>query len=329
MILLDAVPVSYRRDQNNEIEFGSDEFQAITESPCACPVTDLAAIRITGSDARSFLHGQFTSDVRALEAGQGQLSAWCTPQGRVSFLFHLCAEAEGFLVLISTSEAARFVARLKMFVLRAQVVIDDCSERIAILGISAPRTHVVPEALTDFPPTRLVITHPTPTLTALCIDPSVRYLVWGEVSAVGAWWSACGLKNIGTAAWRALDIAQGLPRLSGCAINAFLPQELNLDVINAVSFDKGCYPGQEIIARLKYRGAVKSRLVAGRTSAAAVGHKLCRALGDSPLNAGDIITCVTTPSGESRFLAVVALNALEIPLHVGDPQGPLVHLVKF
>lgn len=320
MTLLNHLPDgTYRRDANGDVTFDASEFELIENTCCVSPLDDLALIRVTGVDARAFLHGQFVSDVLNLDLHTGQLSAWCTPKGRVSFLFHLVAGLDGFSILVPGTDAEPLVKRLRMFVLRAKVVID-LADNIAILGISAPRRASLAPPLAEFPlrwRSRLVSD-----LTVMGIDDSRRFLLWGEVAAVLAWWNACGLQRVGTAAWRALDIQNQHPRLVGGAIDAFLPQELNLDLSNSVSFDKGCYPGQEIIARVKYRGDVKSRLKIGSVTAPApAGTKLYRGTGGS---AGEIITSVTAPTGGTRFLAVVELNAVAGPVGLADLGGPRV-----
>ena len=166
----------------------------------------LTPIRIEGADAAGFLHGQFTTDVTGLAAGQAGLSAWCDHKGRVITTFILARLDDAFLLLLPGTVKEAFVKRLKMFVLRAEVQVVD----------AGAETEIIPSV---------------PRLPGMDEDASETAF-----------------------------IRQGIPLLHPATSGRFLPQELNLDNLDAVSFSKGCYPGQEIVARLRYRGAVKRRL---------------------------------------------------------------------
>jgi hypothetical protein len=287
------------------------------------PRLSLAVIRVAGPDAESFLQGQLITDLRKLGPQHGSLSAWCTPQGRVSFLFYLVPEPLGYLLLVPESEAARLVQRLRMFVLRAKVTVADLSEQYGVIGLSTPSASVRPAWSEHLRPIRQAISSVNDDLRALCIDNSVRFLVWGDINALLAWWQYCALPSIGSAGWRLLDIEQGYADITGDAANTFLPQQLNLDMVDALAFDKGCYPGQEIVARLKYRGAVKSRLLHGHAPSEIPASARLRAR-DAAQSAGQILSTVTLPSAETHFLAVVDLGALqEAPQIEGAPQTEL------
>ncbi len=169
----------------------------------------LTAIRIAGADAAPFLHGQFTTDVAGLGNDQAGLSAWCDPRGRVLFTFMLVRQDNTFLLLLPPPLQEAFSKRLRLYILRAAVV------------ISAAETAAAP---------------PLP-----------------------------GLSATATTSPAATFIRQGFPLLHPQTSGRFLPQELNLDDLGALSFSKGCYPGQEIIARLRYRGDVKRRLCRATT----------------------------------------------------------------
>ena len=198
----------------------------------------LAPIKVEGADAAGFLHGQFTTDVTGLASGRADLSAWCDAKGRAIATFILARQDEAFLLLAPDDITETFIKRLKMFVLRSDVVINNADE----------------EDITQFP--HLPGTDGDLSETAL--------------------------------------IRQGIPLLHTSTSGRFLPQELNLDRLDAVSFTKGCYPGQEIIARLRYRGAVKRRL--------------CHAITDNTtrLQPGAALL----PEGEDRHIGTVINSAI-------------------
>ena len=201
----------------------------------------LTPLRIDGTDAAGFLHGQFTTDVTGLASGNACLSAWCDPKGRVTATFILTRMEETFWLLLPQPLKDTFLKRLKMYVLRADVTVIDAGAET--------------ETLPEFP---------------------------AFVSSMDGcdWETAC--------------IRQGVPWISPATSGRFLPQELNLDRLDALSYTKGCYPGQEIIARLRYRGEVKRRL--------------CHATTDNNtlLQPGSALV----PEGEKRKIGTVVNSAI-------------------
>jgi folate-binding protein YgfZ len=280
-------------------------------------------VQIAGPDATPFLHAQVISHLRALPPAHGTLSAWCTPQGRVSCLFHVLPQSDGYLLILPASEASRLVQRLRLFVLRAQVTIVDITSTHGVLGIRVPAAAPAPPWAVALHAARGALTAPAPVLLALCIDASARYLCVGPVAALREWWEAGGATPCGAAAWRLLDILQGHAEIVGDRAGAYLPQQLNLDMQGALSFDKGCYPGQEVVARLRYRGVVKSRLLVGHASAALADNaRLSDAAGGG--SPGQLLDRVTLPDATVRCSAVVDVAALMQPRAVADHPDCLV-----
>ena len=330
MKLTDVVPATlpYEVDANGDHWFAAldTESRIANSAPWICPLTDLALIRVDGADAQSFLHAQFVTDVMQVSATRGQLSAWCTAQGRVSFLFYLWQHADGFLLCVPRSESARLMTRLKMFVLRAQVALAEVSDIYGVLGLCVPQTATRPDWAAGLEATRYAASTLAQSLLTLCVDDSARFLVCGPIDALAAWWRTHALAAVGSNTWRLCDIQQGLPVITEINANAFLPQQLNLDTLGALSFNKGCYPGQEIVARMKYRGEVKSRLRRGHTAAAAAPGTPCFRAGDSAAHtAGQVISSATLPAGGCAVLVVAELAATA-PLHLGTPDGPTLTL---
>ena len=199
----------------------------------------LGILRARGADAISFLQGQLSNDVTRLESGRLQLSGYHTPQGRAIALLRLTPlAADDLLAVLPRELVPLVVTRLKRYVLRAKVQITDESAQWHILGYQGPAP-VVPAG-------------------ALCLPyGSSRHLVVIPRSLDPPALEA----PAGTAAdWAAGDIAEGLPQVYLPTSEAFVAQMLNLDVTGGIALDKGCYTGQEIIARAHYRGQVKRRM---------------------------------------------------------------------
>jgi len=255
------------------------------------PMGDWAVLRFRGADAAGFLQGQLSNDLSLLQAGSILRTGLHNPQGRTTALLWLAAGADGdILALLPQELAAATLAQLRRFVLRAKLTISDESAQHRVLGLKLP----VPSAP--------VAQSPAP--AGLQRFDADRALVVLPVSA-----TEFAPPNLLTRAqWRALDVAAGMPQVYQATTGQFVAQMLNLDCIEAVSFTKGCYTGQEVIARAHYRGRVKRRMQRFETVSAAQ-----LAPGDSgQLEDGRgfrVVEAITRPDGSCEFLAVAPLAA--------------------
>ena len=214
----------------------------------------LALIEASGADAPEFLHGQFTNDVLGLEDGKATLSAWCNPKGRVIATFLLCRSGNRYWLALPQALKAAFLRRLKLYVLRASVNIAVADEGLALAGmIGAPADQS--RAAGVFPV--------VPPAAGLNNDLAIVIAAPETLRE-----SQTGLEG-NEQDWDTANVRRGIPWLEEQTRERFLPQELNLEALGALSYDKGCYPGQEIIARLRYRGEVK-RLLRHATAAGAL-----------------------------------------------------------
>lgn len=298
-------------------------FERLTNGPVCCQL-DYAVLRIGGADARDFLHSQCVSHLQRIDPAAGTRTAWCTAQGRVSFLFWLLPEPAGFLLLVPASEAARCIKRLRMFILRAQVTVEDLSATHVVQGLSLPDGKPVPGWSERLPAARHAVTDPAPGLRAMRMQCGGRFLLVGEGAALGRWLLDRGVPAVDSGSWRYLDILDGRVEITGASVEAYLPQQINLDFEGVLAFDKGCYPGQEIIARLKYRGEVKSRLLIGRTEAEVVAGEKLAPTPQAPTG-GTVLASTRDPMGWTHLLAVADLGALESGLMTALPPPRVVH----
>ena len=275
--------------------------------PCKSTRPALAVIRIVGDDASDFLHGQFSADMRAFQAGQTLLTAWCSPKGRVLFLPRLLRDTGGaYFALLPSNQSAAFIKRLRMFVLRAKVVIEDCSVSHGVLvldGVDAP------------PPVADVVP---------AVDGERRWLV-GPRDKLTQLWDLLLVPAQGEAAALLTDIARGEALLDAALSEQFLPQELNLDALAGVSFNKGCYPGQEIIARVKFRGAVKRRVQRVVIATSRVPTAGARLLGADDAPHGTVLIAALRADGACEALTVIDVDSG--PLHLADAPGAFVEVL--
>jgi folate-binding protein YgfZ len=205
----------------------------------------LGVLRARGADAISFLQGQLSNDVARVRSGQLQLSGYHTPQGRAIALLRVTALAPDDLLAVLPEELVPgVVSRLKRYVLRAKVQIADESAQWDIVGGQGAAPALPDGALTlPYGGSRQLLLIPRSGLDA------------GPVVEVAAG-AATGTRRD----WAACDIADGLPQVYLATSEAFVAQMLNLDLVGGIALDKGCYTGQEIIARAHYRGQVKRRM---------------------------------------------------------------------
>lgn len=201
---------------------------------------DWQALQISGDDADSFLQNLLTNDVKAAQAGQAQLTAFCQAKGRLLAVFWLVRRADDFVLLLPTEQAAFLVQRLTMFKLRSKVTIQPLSEQV-LLGLTNTRAELAG---------RINITD---NLAILLSTPE-------HLSELHAILDNQQLAHQPASCWQQQMLRAGLPMIFAASRELFTAQQVNLDLAGGVSFRKGCYPGQEVVARLHYLGEAKRRL---------------------------------------------------------------------
>ena len=295
-----------------------------------CKLTQSGVLRFDGADAQAFLQGQLTNDVAALTPTRSQYAGYCSPKGRLlaSFLLWLHDGAYHMLLPLALCEPVR--KRLSMYVLRSKVKVTDVSDDHVLFGLAGGGAAARVTSLTGAAPDTVHHAVHQPDISAIML-PEARYLV--AASPVQAAGVEAALATTVTASpatlWDALDIAAGIPSVFAATQEQFVPQTVNFDLIGAVSFNKGCYPGQEIVARAHYLGKVKQRMVRARITASeppVPGDKLyTAAFGDQA--SGMIVAAVTADSGHFDVLAVVQTGSLdEATVHWQSPVGPALQI---
>lgn len=267
---------------------------------------DLGVLRIGGADARSFLQGQLSNDLQRLAPDRALLCALNTPQGRVVAILRLVERADGIAAILPAALIAPVMERLRRYVLRAKVTLTDESSRLAVagtLGAAVARnddTEAPPSSpLGDHPDSGQISTHPWP--------GSARRLLLGPASALAP---AAPVSATLSERWRLSAIECGEPQVYPETSDLFVAQMLNLDLVDGLSFSKGCYTGQEIIARTQHRGRIKRRMLRYRVNDAGAlrpGEQLVLDEG----RAGRIVEYAARSASESEILAVVPLERPE------------------
>ncbi len=314
-------------------------------------------IHASGADAQTFLHGQLTNDLLHLAPNAAQWSGYCTAKGRMLAGFLVWRDGgDGFYLATDRALLPGLVKRLKMFVLRAKAVIEDCSEQYATLGtygaesaaglpamqvrrLEAGTGGAALEATAPAAPSVASFEAPSEAPSATrawhialpAVDGVPRMLVYTrtgiDTAADAPSPAASALPSATAAEWTRLMVLAGEAWITQATQEAFVPQMINFDALDGINFKKGCYPGQEIVARAHYRGAVKRRMY--------------RATVDAPAKAGDVLYASDLNGQESGLIALAApasthAHATEVlaviqiqshacaEIHLGAPDGPLL-----
>jgi tRNA-modifying protein YgfZ len=278
-----------------------------------------ALLRFSGADAQSFLHGQLTCDVQALKIGHSCYGGYCTPKGRLLATFLLWAEDSGYSMLLPASLAEAIRKRLSMYILRAKVKADILDD--AVIGVSGADAAVDLANLGGTKPASLQTVNTAADIRTIAL-PQDRYLMVLQRSGVD------GIKPAAPGAWEQLDIAAGIPFIVPATQEQFVPQMVNLDLIGALSYSKGCYPGQEIVARTHYLGKLKQRMFRAKLAApASAGDKLyCTELGDQA--AGMVVTAALAGTEHEVLAVLQTAYARSSRYHLGSLQGPQLDLLS-
>ena len=297
-----------------------------------CDLSQLGVLRFAGADALAFLHGQVSNDVKGLGGAHARYAGYCTPKGRLLANFLLWREAEGIAMLLARDVLAGVEKRLRMYVLRSKVTVSDATAEWVVLGASGPAASAAVSAALGVPAPTDPLGVARSDTGALAIGvPGRRFVVVVPRAVSGSLWTRLAetLRPAGAPVWQWLEIAQGLPLVTTATQEELVPQMANLELVGGVSFDKGCYPGQEIVARSQYLGQVKRRTYRAGVEApdAPRPGEPVYAGADAAQTAGIVVNAAPAPGGGYEVLAALqTAAALAGDLHLRTPDGPRLEL---
>jgi folate-binding protein YgfZ len=309
-----------------------DAVKAASSGPVSCVIRGQGILRARGADAGAFLQGQLTNDVGALSVGAAQLTAWCSAKGRVLANGVLWRSGEEeFLWLLPATLLPRVLQRLRLFVLRAKVALDDATADFLQVGVAGAGSADAVRASWGSPPEPFQASI-TEGSTVLAL-PGERFLLLGPASeseqSHGRIASAA-LPRADEAAWDWITLRAGIPLVTTATQEAFVPQMLNWEILGGVNFRKGCYPGQEIVARTQHRTTPKERtyLVHVSTPQAPESGDPIHSPVFGEQACGRVVNVAPAPEGGHDVLAVLQ-TASARDAHLQSATGPslaLLHL---
>jgi len=319
---LSAGPDGYTYSEAENV----DAFQKLS-GDTICDLSHTVLVRARGEDCGEFLQNQLTNDVESLDDGHATVAGYCNPKGRLICLFRIWRDGGGFILQLPADLQEASIGRLRKYVLRAKVEFA-VESGLAAFGVCGK---TVTKALEEFtgglPGRQNELVHSGDlTLIRVASDGRPRCQVAGPVDAcVSAWEKlARHATAVGSWTWARLDILAGIPNISAATSESFIPQMVNLDRLDAVNFKKGCYPGQEVVARMHYLGNLKQRMGRFRADADTrpqPGDRIYPEGGSSPT--GTVVDAQRGAGSGWDLLAVVRIEDWDkqtLCLHSGNGE---------
>jgi folate-binding protein YgfZ len=292
------------------------------------PLPHLGIIRAAGADAASFLHNQLTNDVVLMKDGQCRLAAFCNAKGRmqVSFVVYK-RSAEEVLLICRKDLIAQTVKRLSMFVLRAKVKLSDATDEFQLLGLAG---NTVSQALSGVASAASLTVEPWQRHALGAADVLTLYPAHGQDRAL---WIAP--KDVVAPAgsvlsaelWQVGEVMSGIAWVELATFEAFVPQMLNYESVSGVDFKKGCYPGQEVVARSQFRGTLKRRAFIVQSEVALTAGQEVFSNLDATQPCGLVAQAASDGAGHVAVVELQLSATANGSLHLGSADGPVLNLL--
>jgi len=336
MNFLSEIGASFNEQQ--EVNFNSANESALNLQQGDFFLTDLSwlgIIQVSGDDKHTYLQGQLTNDVNAVSSSLSQLNGLCTPKGRMRALFSIFARKENLYLQLPLPLLADNLKRLKMFVLMSKVELSDASDTLAKIGICGNKAVKILQNSGFTIPTEvnMVTEHEEFQLIRLS-GQMPRFECIGSAENMQSLWQSLQplAQLINTEHWRLLDINAGIPNVFPQTSEMYIPQMLNLQAMNGISFKKGCYTGQEVVARMQYLGKLKRRMYRAHCDTDQLplpGAALHSTSSTSGQGSGNIVDAQKSSDGGIDLLAVITTDAadkqdifldedMKLPLNICD-----------
>ena len=291
----------------------------------SCPLPDWGVIQAQGDDAANFLHNQLSNDVLLLPVGQSRLAAFCSAKGRMQASFILVKTApDTVLLVLSLDLLAQTLKRLSMFVLRAKVKMSDATSQWELRGFVGDSARALVGSSVPWQTTVQDGAHAVALYPAVLGESQIPRALWiapaGQALPAGA--------NVPTDVWQWAEVMSGVTLVSQPVFEAFVPQMLNYESVGGVNFKKGCYPGQEVVARSQFRGTLKRRTALVHSPVAlAVGQDIFTPT-DPEQPCATVVLCAARPDGQG-FDALVSgtTESLQTGWRVGGSEGDILALL--
>ncbi len=291
-----------------------------------CELSDTGLVRIAGADAEAFLHAQLTSDVAALAKSHTQYGGYCTAKGRLIATVLLWKFGDFMMLQLPQAIAEDVRARLSRYVLRSKATLSNETSAYALFGLFGAEAAAALQALMSTVPADVhtVAEHQGMAATRLGGERYVVMVQREHVNSARHVLSSHAREDTDEAKWTRLDIEQGIAVITTATQEEFVPQMVNLDLIGGVSYSKGCYPGQEIVARTHYLGRSKQRMHRVQSNGPEVmapGDRLYSTVYGPEQASGTIVNAVAAGNGYQGLAVIQNAAAASGDIRLRSPQG--------
>ena len=303
------------------------DFAKIQQTTVLADLSHRGLIRASGTDCKDFLQGQFCNDVQYVNDAHSQLSAYCTPKGRILASFRLFQSNNDYFLSMPADVLEAAIKRLRMFILRSQVTLDDVGQDIVQFGISGPEAaHLLEAELGNVPEANNAVTGKEDIICIRTGTETPRFELFGPLASMQTLWQSLSAtcQPMASHYWTWLEIHAGIPSVTAPVVEAFVPQMINLHWIDGLSFKKGCYPGQEIVARTHYLGKLKRRMYRAHLDSSVcplAGDEVHRHDDPQGQAAGKVLLSHPAPQGGCDLLVVMQIDAVESGDIIADRDG--------
>lgn len=319
---------AHARIENDRVsDFGDParELQACASGTTMCDLSHFGVMRFAGQDAQTFLQGQLSNDVKQATTSLSQYTSYCTPKGRMLASILLWQDEHGFNLQLPAEILSAVLKRLSMYIMRAKVKANDASDATVRIGLNGDSAQQLLLELAAVPDGLFGVASVDGGSVIrlgemrfeLILEPAQAIAIWNRLSE--------HVVPVGAACWQWLDIRAGVPTVLAKTQEAFVPQMVNFELIGGVNFKKGCYPGQEIVARTHYLGKLKRRMYYAHVDA-----RQAPLPGDSVFSpeladqaCGEVVVSAPSPTGGFDLLTVVQISSANAGVvHLSRPDGP-------
>jgi len=302
-----------------------NSIQTNTHLQGIAPLPHLGIISAVGADAASFLHNQLTNDVLLMKEGQSRLAAFCNAKGRMQASFVVYKRSADEVLLIGRKDLiAQTVKRLSMFVLRAKAKLSDASDDFQLLGLAGD---AVTQAMSAKPSMAI---EPWQRHATGAADVLTLYPALGQARAL--WLApkdqpAPSGPALSADAWQVGEVMSGIAWVELATFEAFVPQMLNYESVDGVNFKKGCYPGQEVVARSQFRGTLKRRAFIVQSMAPMSAGQEVFSSSDATQPCGLVAQAANDGDGHVAVVELQLSATENSSLHLGAVDGPVLSLL--
>ncbi|MBV5309120.1 folate-binding protein YgfZ [Chromatium okenii] len=296
-------------------------------------LTHFGLLAVRGADAATFLQGQLTNDIRAVTATQSQLSGCCTQKGRLLARVRVLQISDTFYLQLPAERLLALCKHLKNYVLRSKVTLEDASAELLRIGLAGADTAtLLADCGLQLPDAVNALTSNGEVHVIRLAGALPRVEILGDFPAISALWErldAAQVRFVTADEWRLLDIQAGIPHIYDQTAEAFVPQMINLQLLDGISFRKGCYTGQEVVARMQHIGTLKRQMYRAEVvtdTPPQPGDDLFCAASTSQQASGRVVDAAPIETGRYAVLAVVEISAVTSgePVRLGENGAVLV-----